>query len=555
MLRHLHIRNYALISALDIDFGSGFSVLTGETGAGKSIILGALGLIMGNRADSKSITEGEEKCVIEAEFDPNGKSGESVAAFFKANDLDEQPVCLIRREVSVNGKSRAFVNDTPVALNILRELTDMLIDIHSQHENLLLRDDTFMLGIADVLAGNNKERDSYIDTYRRYTTMRQQLYALQQRAAKAQSEADYIAFQHKQLSEARLQADEETELGQELQRLNHTEDIKSGLGLATHLLEDENGGILAALKEAQSSLRHICGYLPEGDNMVERLQSTYIELKDIADEASRIDERTDFDPERLQQAEERMDLLNTLMQKHRKSSVNELISLRDDLAEQLKQSESVDEDIAALQHELKLQQQRMQAAADALSQSRAAVCAPASAMLADLLTRLGIAHARVQMEVTPLGECTETGQDNVQLLFAANKNQSLRAVAEVASGGETARLMLCIKMLTAEQTGLPTLIFDEVDTGVSGEAASNMGDMMRQLGENRQVLAITHLPQIAAKGTIHYKVYKADNESRTETHILRLGDEERVREIATLLSGENITEAALSNARELLRTR
>lgn len=547
MLKHLYIQNYALISELSIDFERGFSVLTGETGAGKSIILGALGLIKGERADSKNITEGEKKAVVEAVFEIEKERFEN---FFSENNLDFDTICIIRRELTDNGKSRAFVNDTPVGLGVLRMLSEALIDIHSQHENALLHNDMFQLGVVDAVAENTVEKETYSIAYEQYRNIEQQLNKTEQLAAKSREDADYIAFQHQQLTEAVLKEDEENELEQELQLLEHAEQIKSVLSNVAALLNADSTGAVSMIKEAISNLRHVSKYLPA--ELSERLNSTYIELRDIADEAEKIENNTDFNPERLSFVEQRFDLLNSLMQKHRCQSVKELIDLRNNLAAQLEQNENFDEQIAALKQKLKKQKEILIKAAECLTDTRKAATKPISEQLVRQLSRLGIEHAKIEVSITPTTDFTESGSDFVQFMFAANLNQQPRPVHEIASGGEMARIMLTIKALTAAQKGLPTIIFDEVDTGVSGEVADNMGMLMQQMATSRQVIAITHLPQIASKGIAHYKVYKEDTATRTETRIRYLHNNERIQEIATLLSGENITDAAINNAKELL---
>ncbi|MBR1809741.1 MAG: DNA repair protein RecN [Paludibacteraceae bacterium] len=548
MLKHLHIQNYALISELDIDLSSGFSVITGETGAGKSIILGALALIRGERADIRSITEGETKAVVEAQFDI---SGYDLRPLFEDNDLDFDNTCIIRRELMQNGKSRAFVNDTPVGLGVLRSLSEKLIDIHSQHENLLLKDDSFQLEVIDSVAENASERSVYTEKYNQYQQTVQQLSALRAKAEKSRADADYVEFQFRQLDEARLQSGEEETLEQELRLLEHAEEIKSALESANTLLADETAGAITTIKDAISALRKVAQYLPQ--ELTERLNSTYIELRDIADEAAHIEANTEFDPTRLQQTEERLDLLNTLMQKHRCQTADELIALRDSLQAEMLQNENYDEEIAALSRKLEADRQALQTAADTLSATRRNTAEPIAAQLEQQLSVLGIQHAKMQVSITETDDFTPSGKDLVQFLFAANLNQTLRPVADVASGGEIARLMLTIKALTAARKGLPTIIFDEVDTGVSGEVADNIGSVMQRLAAGRQIIAITHLPQIAVKGSAHYKVYKHDTATRTETHIRLLTQDERITEIATLLSGENISEAAITNAKELLQ--
>ena len=524
MLQHLHIQNYALISHLDIDFENGFSVLTGETGAGKSIILGALALVMGARADLKTITEGEERCIIEADF------GEY----------------LIRRELNRNGRSRSLVNDEVVTQVELKELANKLIDIHSQHENLLLSDDSFQLSVVDAIAGNGVERADYFTAYTSYREAEKALHDLQALAAKTRKDQDYVAFQFEQLDKAQLNdPDEQTLLEEEEYRLNHVEQLKAGLQTALQALDGEQGSALELLRAARNAVGDIA-------SLSDRLQSVEIELKDIVSETNRLEEHTELDPQRLQEVQERLDLFNTLLRKHNAKDLSELIALRDELGEQMNRIASFDEDIARLESELATALDHLRRAANTLTLSRSKVREEIAKRLTADLSQLGIAHAKVDIAITPLEDYSETGNDNVQFLFAANLNQSLRRVSEVASGGEIARFMLCVKALIASTNGLPTIIFDEIDTGVSGEVAGQMAKIMRQMADSRQIIAITHLPKIAAQANTQYKVYKADTATRTETHIKRLEPSERVTEIAGMLSGKDITEAALKTAQELL---
>ncbi len=549
MLTHLYIQNYALIRELDIHFMDGFSVITGETGAGKSIILGALGLIMGNKADTKSISDGAQKCIIEVTFAFDKHS--TLESWFAANELDYETVCIIRREINSSGKSRAFINDTPVTLVTLQGLTRQLVDIHSQHENLLLRDDVFQLGLVDAIADNAAFRATYTAAYQSYQATQQHLSSLQKQAAKVTEEADYIAFQVRQLHEARIQQGEEVQLEAEYNILTHAEEIRTQLSLATGYLADDNQA-LSAVREALNNLRKVDTYLPSNDALTERLNSVYIELKDISDTVETLAEQTEYDPMRLQQVEERLDLINTLLQKHHLRTTDELLSFQAALEQQLSQIEGFDEQIADLQKQLTAQEQAMLQAAQSLTQSRKKVLPTIRTHLIHELMQLGIPHTNIQLAWEQLPECTESGRDNIQLLFSANKNGTLRNVAEVASGGEIARLMLCIKALLAQKQALPTLIFDEIDTGVSGEIASRMGQIMQQMSAQMQIISITHLPQIAALGINHYKVYKADNADFTETHIHHLSAEERVKEIAQMLSGSQVTPEAIANAKRLL---
>ena len=506
MLTHLHIRNYALISHLDIDFHEGFSVMTGETGAGKSIILGALNLVMGARADIKSITEGEDKCIIEATF---------------GEDL------IIRRELSANGRSRSFVNDEVVTQAELKTLARELIDIHSQHESLMIGDDLFQIQVVDAIAGNITERTAYNEAYITYQEAKRALNKAQTLARKMQADADYQQWQYNQLSEAQLEAGEMEELEEEEYRLSHAEEIQTSLAQAIEKLDSDNGAL---------SLIHSTRLTDADSVLADRLDSVEIELKDILSDIQRLYDRTERDPIRLAQVQERISMLQTLMKKHHVLTVEELIALRDELDEQLERIENIDEELARLQAEVDTAHRQLSIAAEALTASRMAPSQFIASRLIEDMVRLGVPHANVAVDIQPTEDFTEAGKDNVQFMFAANLNQSLRRVAEVASGGEISRLMLCIKALIASSNGLPTIIFDEIDTGVSGAIASQMGEIMRQMADSRQIIAITHLPQVAVRGEHHYLVYKEDTDVRTETHIRALSAAEHELEIEKMRS-------------------
>ena len=506
MLTHLHIRNYALISHLDIDFHEGFSVMTGETGAGKSIILGALNLVMGARADIKSITEGEERCVIEATF---------------GEDL------IIRRELSANGRSRSFVNDEIVTQTELKALARQLIDIHSQHESLMIGDDLFQIQVVDAIAGNTAEREAYSHAYISYQEAIAALREAQALAKKAQADADYLQWQYTQLIEAQLVAGEIEELEEEEYRLSHAEEIQTALAQALQQLDSDHGAL---------SLIHSTRLSDADSALAERIDSVEIELKDIVSDIQRLYDRTERDPMRLEQVQERISMLQTLMKKHHVQTVDQLITLRDELATQVQRIENIDEDLANLQAEVDTAHSALSIAADALTASRLEPCNLIASRLVEDMVRLGVPHAKVAVDIQPTNDFSETGKDNVQFLFAANLNQSLRRVSEVASGGEISRLMLCIKSLIASSNGLPTIIFDEIDTGVSGAIASQMGEIMRQMAQSRQIITITHLPQVAVRCEQHYLVYKEDTDVRTETHIRQLSAQEHDMEIEKMRS-------------------
>ncbi|HNZ61404.1 MAG TPA: DNA repair protein RecN [Paludibacteraceae bacterium] len=550
MLKTLHISNYALISEINIGFSSGFSVITGETGAGKSIIIGALSLILGQRAESRFIKEGEEKAVVEAEFDIRDYHLEH---FFEKNELDYQPEqCILRREITASGKSRAFINDTPVSLQVLREISAKLIDIHSQHENLLLSDDQYQLQVVDNMAQNTSILKQYQQHFTQWKNLQTQLYHLQKTADKQLSELDYMKFQFQQLEAAQLSENEQNELEMELETLSHTEEIKQELQKAGFLLKDEQMS-LALLKEAIDAVGRIKNYISEDENWHERLESVYIELKDIAQEIINFEERIDFQPERLQWIEQRLNEIYSLEKKFKLNSISELLLLKEKLKAELQHIESYDEEIDTLQKKIAKSYENVQLQAELLTKSRSNAIEPIENFLKEQLSRLGMPNIRFKIEITEAGEFSETGKDMVQFLFSANKNQSLQPVAQIASGGEVSRLMLSIKSLMAHRAGLPTIIFDEIDTGVSGEIAHRMAEIMKDMSKSIQVIAITHLPQIAAKGNRHYRVFKDDSGETTLTHISELGKEERILEIAQMLSGENVTEVALGNAKELLK--
>ena len=522
MLKHLHIENYALISHLDIDFSTGFSVMTGETGAGKTIILGALALVMGARADSKAITDGEERCIIEAEFDEG----------------------IVRRELYRNGKSRSFVDDGLVTLQELKELSARLIDIHSQHANLLLENNAFQLSVVDAIAGNETLLATYSTRYEAWQQATNALTEIKRLASQSRLDADYILFRYQTLKDANLQEGELEELEAEHYRLSNAEAIRTALETAVCALTGEGMSVAELLRQC-----HLNEAAPE---LQERIESARIELQDISREAERLAERTEMDPERLQWLEERIEQLNSLLRKYNAQDVNELIRQRDELEQQVTRFDSFDHDIEQAEKALQARTAELQETADALRQARQAVTPQINERLISELKRLGIAHANIDMQFIALDEFTPSGKDEVQLMFAANLNQSLRPVSEVASGGEMSRIMLCVKALIAGRKGLPTIIFDEIDTGVSSEIATQMAHTMREIAASRQVIAITHLPQIAALGDTHYRVYKADTDTRTETHIRLLNADERINEIATMLSGKNITDAAIANAKQLI---
>ncbi len=550
MLKSLFIQNFVLIDSLDIRFDQGFSVITGETGAGKSIILGALSLVLGQRADGKSIKKGSEKCVIEAIFDI---SKYQLDSFFLENDLDyDADSCILRRELYASGKSRAFVNDSPVSLAILRELGSRLIDIHSQHQNLLLGDSRFQLKVIDVMAENEILLILYRKAFNQYLALKKELNELKEKASQSRQEEDYLRFQLEQLEEAQLRSGEQEALEQEQETLSHAEDIKGALYKANLLLNGEEQGALQMLKEAVSALGALERYYPKAKELEERIRSSYIDLNDMSSEMEALQEDVEFNPNRLNWVNERLDILYTLQQKHRVSSVNELIAIRDKYQSQLHEIESFDEQIGVLEGQLEAAYNEVIQQASALSAQRGIASVTMAGQLTEMVLPLGMPNIRFRVDVIHREEPTIDGMDDIRFMFSANKNAELQPVSQTASGGEISRLMLCIKAMIAGFTALPTIIFDEVDTGVSGDIADKMGDIMRDLGTKMQVLTITHLPQIASKGQAHYFVYKEDVGDHTHTRIKLLRGEERIYEIARMLSGATLTDASLANAKDLL---
>ena len=550
MLKYLYIKNFTLIDQLDIAFHSGFSVITGETGAGKSIILGAIGLLLGNRADSKQIKQGEKKCTIEAHFDLSHYGFES---FFEDNYIDFEPEdTIIRRELTASGKSRAFINDTPVSLQMMRILGEQLIDIHSQHQNLLLQKDDFQLNVVDIIAQDSTALSAYHSSYQHYKESLQRLSDLKEQIAKAQENEEFMRFQFNELESAGLVEGRQQELEQESETLSHSEDIKTAYFKADHLLNDDDNGIIYKLGESLDSLSNIENVYIKAKDVVQRLSSVHIELKDIASEVGSEVENIEFDPSRLDSINQQLDQLNTLEQKYHVSTEKELIEIRDNIAEQLQSIDNSDEELESLtkkvDEELKLCTEK----AAKLTELRLKAGKIVEKEMNQRLIPLGIPNVRFKVDITskPL---SMDGADKVQFLFSANTSTAMEPVAQVASGGEIARVMLSLKAMISGTVKLPTIIFDEIDTGVSGKIAQKMALIMQEMGNNnRQVISITHLPQIAALGSSHYKVEKEETIEGTRSHMRELNQEERVCEIAQMLSGADISDAALQNARELL---
>ena len=550
MLQQLYIHNFTLIDKLDIHFSSGFSVITGETGAGKSIILGAIGLLLGNRADARLVKAGTDKCIVEAHFDI---SRYDMQQFFIDNDIDYEPDdCIMRRELRANGKSRAFINDTPVSLTTARELGEQLVDIHSQHQNLLLQKDDFQLSVVDIIANNSKELQQYRTTYREYSDTKAALKKLEEQIAANRANEDFLRYQAKELADVNLVAGELTELEQEVETLSHTEDIKTALYSADEALSNDNVGIISSCKSAISRLSTITEVYPPVRELADRLDSAYIELKDIAHDISSLADNVDYDPQRLEVASSRLDALYSLQQKHHVETVEELIALRDNILHQLSHIDNADEELDALKAKVNELLAICTTKAKALTATRQKAAKKIEQQITDRLIALGMPNTRfeVRIEEKPL---SNDGADKPAFYFSANENTPLQPVAQVASGGEIARVMLSLKAMISGAVKLPTIIFDEIDTGVSGRVAEMMAQIMKEMGDsNRQVISITHLPQIAALGSNHYKVEKTDTADGTTSTMRQLTPEERITELAQMLSGSNITDAAIQNARSLL---
>ena len=551
MLKQLYIKNFTLIDELDITFENGFSVVTGETGAGKSIILGAIALLLGQRADSKLIKKDAERCVIEAHFDIDNYNMQSL---FEENDIDyDAEDCILRREITASGKSRAFVNDTPVALMTIKTLGQTLIDIHSQHLNLLLREEDFQLSVVDIMAGNDSLMAEYKDAYNAMTKARKELEQLKDNISRNAENEDFMRFQLNELREAELREGIQEELEQESETLSHVEDIKGALYQAETLVTGDNERSMTdRLKEAARALNGIAEVYGEAAEMAERLDSCAIELKDIGQDLSRRAENVEFDPQRLEDINNRLDIIYSLQKKHHVGTVEELISIGKDLENQLCRIENGDEELLQLTAEVERLQAKCTDAAARLTKQRRKAANEIEKEMKQRLVPLGIPKVRFNIAIDdkPL---SQSGADRVSFLFSANTSTEMRPVSEVASGGEIARVMLSVKAMISGAVKLPTIIFDEIDTGVSGKIAEQMGNIMQEMaGNNRQVISITHLPQIAARGENHYKVYKEETTNGTVSNMIMLSEEERVQEIAQMLSGSDITEAAVNNARELL---
>ena len=551
MLQQLYIKNFTLIDELDIELHPGFSVITGETGAGKSIILGAIGLLLGQRADSKSIKQGADRCVIEAHFD---LSRYDLKPFFDENDIEyDDHDTIIRRELTAAGKSRAFINDTPVALTMLKELGDQLMDVHSQHQNLLLNKQDFQLNVVDILANDSKELEEYQQCFANYQQKTKELNQLREEIERNKQNADFLQFQYDELEAAQLVEGEQEELEQQSETMSHAEDIKTALYEADNALNGDESGVVSQVKSAYNALNGISKVMPKTAELTERLDSCRIELKDIADEVSQLLERTDFNPAKLDNINNRLDRLYELEKKYHVETVEELIQQRDDLKLKLSHIENSDEAVSEMEKEVAKLRSLCAHRAETISTMRRATADNMRSQLAQRLEQLGMPHARFDVSITKT-ELGKNGQDSISFLFSANTSTPLQPVSQVASGGEIARVMLSLKAMISGAVKLPTIIFDEIDTGVSGKIAEKMAQIMQEMGRTeRQVISITHLPQIAALGSHHYRVSKEETKNGTVSHMTELNNEERITEIAQMLSGSDISDAAIQNAKELLK--
>ncbi len=551
MLVKLYVQNYALIKDLDVELDNGLTIITGETGAGKTILLGALSLILGNRADTSVLLEKEEKCVVEGTFSIDGYDLED---FYTANELDYEPVTIMRREINPAGKSRAFINDTPVTINLLKELGDRLIDIHSQHQTLMLHENNFQLNVIDSFAGTGKLTDEYRKVYRRYHSLKKEYDEAREKAEKNRSDLEYYSFQLNQLEEAKLAEDEQEGLEKEQELLTHAEEIKSALSTSSDLFSSDKGSILSMLREVRQNLSKIKDYLPQGGEISGRAESSYIEISDLATEIEKLAATIDADPHRLTQVNDRLDTIYSLMQKHRVSSVKDLIIKREEIKKIVTSIEGSDERLNELESLLKKDTDELTRLSVEISGKRNDVVHNVEKKITDLLRQLGMPNAKFRVDLSYLPDFSATGTDHADFLFSANKQVEPENLAKTASGGELSRVMLSLKSLLTKNISLPTIIFDEIDSGVSGEVADKVGQILAGMGKYMQVINITHLPQVAARGTKHYHVYKDDTGDSTITRIKLLSPKERVVEVARLLSGSEITPTAMKNAQELIKS-
>jgi DNA repair protein RecN (Recombination protein N) len=551
MLAKLFVQNYALIKELDVEFENGLTIITGETGAGKSILLGALSLILGTRADTSVLLDKNEKCIVEGTFRIDDYD---LNEFFISNELDYEALTTLRREISTAGKSRAFINDTPVTINLLKELGDHLIDIHSQHQTLMLNDNSFQMNIIDSFAGTLKLRGEYRHSYSRYLRLKKEFTDEKELSDKNRSDLEYYQFQFNQLNEAKLLPGEQEELETELELLEHAEEIKAALTGSSKVLLDDEPSILSMLREVKSNLGKIRNFLPEGETLVSRTESSLIELDDLATEIEKLALSIEADPERLTIIHQRLDNIYSLIQKHRVNNLGELIVKKEEISNLIKMIVSSDERLTELELQMENEVKTLKDISDKMSVMRKGVLPAIESEITDILRQLGMANAKFRISLSHLPEFSLSGIDQADFLFSANKNIAPENLAKVASGGELSRVMLSLKSLLTKNNNLPTIIFDEIDSGVSGEIADKVGQILSGMGKYMQVVNITHLPQVASRGTKHYHVYKDDTEDSTFTRVRLLSHEERILEVARLLSGSEVTETAIKNARELLKS-
>ena len=550
MLVKLFVQNYALIKELDLEFENGLTIITGETGAGKSILLGALSLILGTRADSSVLLDKNEKCIVEGTFRIEEYE---LNEFFNSNDLDYENITALRREINPAGKSRAFINDTPVTVNLLKELGDRLIDIHSQHQTLMLNDNSFQLNLIDSFSGTAGLKNQYRETYSNYRKLKKEYGTLKEKADKNRADLEYYQFQLNQIEEAKLKQGEQAELEAEQELLSHAEEIKLALSSSSNLFIAEGISILSMLREVKTNIGRIRTFLPDSESFLSRTESSLIELDDLATEIEKLAVSIEADPQKLTHVNNRLDIIYSLMQKHRVNDLNELIKKKDEIKDLIDSIVSSDERLNELEVLLEKEVNSLKLFSEEMSEKRRSVLPVIELRITELLKQLGIPNAKFRISVTQLPEFTPSGVDYADFLFSANKQIAPENLAKIASGGELSRVMLSLKSLLTRNNNLPTIIFDEIDAGVSGEVADKVGQILSGMGKYMQVINITHLPQVASRGTRHYHVYKDDTDNSTFTRVKLLSPEERILEVARLLSGSEITEIAMKNARELLK--
>lgn len=550
MLKQLYIKNFALIDELDVQFHKGFSVITGETGAGKSIILGALGLLLGNRADTKAIKEGENRCIVEAVFDIENYD---INSFFNDNDIEAiDNECILRREINANGKSRAFINDTPVGLPLMKELGEQLIDIHSQHQNLLIQKDNFQLSVVDIIAKNQSLLTDYKEVYSDYHKAELKLENTKKAIEANKQNADFLRYQYEEITKLQLKSGEAEVLDRQSNTMQHSEDIKSALFETDTNLGDEDTGILIRLHRSISSLNNIASVYPQAEEIINRLDAAYVELKDLSSDVADNLSAIEYDPDEMERINNRLDAIYSLEHKHHVDSVDELIELEQKFKKDLDNIDNSEVTLKDLEEAVAKLKEEAKVLSDSLTEERKKAIKDIEKDMSARLKPLGLPNVRFKVELSPK-EMSSDGADKIEFLFSANPGTPLRPVSNIASGGEIARVMLSLKAMLSGAVNLPTIIFDEIDTGVSGRVAEQMAVIMKQMGQaERQVISITHLPQIAAMGSNHYKVYKEQQANETKTHMSHLSSEQRIPEIAQMLSGTNVSEAAINNAKELL---